>query len=269
MEQHAVPQQISAFKFKLFGNLTAKQFVTLAIPLGLAALIFFSPLPPIIRLPLSFVIAIFAFIIAIIPIGGRPADQWALAFIRAISSPTQRIWIKEKEIPEFLNMAIHPLQTERIPQEVIRMSREKLTAYLKSLPKEAKSQLDSLETLALNNIDFGYQPPAPSPTITRFTETQTQPEAPQNPNLTKPTGPPSPLIQKPQPLKITKIQKPQEVEKEVGQRPSPIIWHTQVASFGGNYNYQIALEPTGAPANQLSSQKQTMVPVPSLNLKSS
>ena len=134
MEQHPVPQHIAAFKFKLFGNLTAKQFITLAIPLSVALLIFFSPLPPIIRLPLSFVIGIFAFVVALVPIGGRSADQWTLAFIKAILSPTQRIWVKEKEIPEFLNISTSAQKEEEIPEDVKRMGKEKLVAFLKSLP---------------------------------------------------------------------------------------------------------------------------------------
>jgi len=55
MEQHPVPQHIASFEFKLFGNLTVRQFVTLAIPMGIAALIFFSNLLTIIRLPLALI----------------------------------------------------------------------------------------------------------------------------------------------------------------------------------------------------------------------
>jgi hypothetical protein len=94
MEQHPVPQHIASFEFKLFGNLTIRQFFTLAIPMSVAIIVFFSNIAPIVRMPLAGMIGIFAFFIALVPIGGRPFDKWVLAFIRAIFAPTQRIWIK-------------------------------------------------------------------------------------------------------------------------------------------------------------------------------
>jgi len=246
MEQHPVPQHIAAFKFKLFGNLTAKQFITLAIPLSVALLIFFSPLPPIIRLPLSFVIGIFAFVVALVPIGGRSADQWTLAFIKAILSPTQRIWVKEKEIPEFLNISTSAQQEEEIPEDVKRMGKEKLVAFLKSLPKESETSLDIQEQMALENIDFNYQMPI-KPQIVKFQESKTA--QPATEGKTVPFI--RPLIEKPQPLKIQQptpqIPKvPSQDFSKIGTFPPPISW-APTLTYGGNYNYEIALQ-TQAPS---------------------
>ena len=93
MEQHPVPQHIASFEFKLFGNLTVRQFVSLAIPLSFAAIIFFSNLTPIIRLPISLAFGGFGLFIALVPVGDRPFDKWFVAFIKAIASPTQKILI--------------------------------------------------------------------------------------------------------------------------------------------------------------------------------
>src|SRR3989344_4894043 len=170
MEQHPVPQHIASFQFKLFGNLTAKQFITLAIPMGIALLIFFSPLPAIIRLPLSFIIGVFSFVLSLVPLGGKSADQWAIAFFKALLSPTQRIWIKEKEIPEFLNIVVSEPSTANIPEEVKQMSRNRLLASLRSPPTKNESALDVKEQMSLSDIDFTYQPFESSPQIITFRE---------------------------------------------------------------------------------------------------
>ena len=171
MQQHSVPQNIASFKFKLFGSLTARQFFTLIIPLSLAAVLFFSGVPSLIRIPLSFAIGGFAFFIALVPVGGRPFDQWAVAFIKAVMSPTQRVWVKEKKIPEFLTMIITPpTRDQQIPEEFSSKKKEKLIAYLKTLPKENASPLDVKEEIALQDIDYSTQAaaslesPSPIPT---------------------------------------------------------------------------------------------------------
>lgn len=159
MQQHPVPQNIASFKFKLFGSLTARQFFTLIIPLSFAAVIFFSGVPSVIRIPLSLTIGGFAFFIALVPIGGRPFDKWAVAFIKAVMSPTQRVWIKEKKIPEFLTMIITPpASDQQIPEEFTSKKKERLMAYLKTLPKNNASPLDVKEEIALSDIDFAAGP---------------------------------------------------------------------------------------------------------------
>lgn len=158
MEQHPVPQHIASFQFKLFGNLTARQFITLAIPLALAAAVFFSGLAAIIRLPLALVIGLIGFFVALVPVGGRPFEKWFVAFIKAIFTPTQRIWIKETALPEFLNIVVTPTTVnEEIPQEITEQGRERLFAYLKSLPKDNESPLDTREDMAISQLNFTTQ----------------------------------------------------------------------------------------------------------------
>ena len=162
MEQHPVPQHIASFEFKLFGNMTVRQFVTLAIPMSLAAAIFFSGLPSLIRYPLSLVIGLFAFFAALVPINGRPLDKWFVSFIRAIMSPTQRVWVKEPKIPEFLSIVTAPQPTEeKIPETITTQGRERLRAYLRSLPKGTFTPLDVKEQIAVERIGLeGLSPGA-------------------------------------------------------------------------------------------------------------
>ena len=156
MEQHPVPQHIASFEFKLFGNLTVRQFISLSIPLSIAALIFFSNLTPILKYPLVGIFALLGFIAALVPIQGRPLDKWVIAFARAILSPTQRIWIKEAKVPEFLNVVVAPLaREEHIPEEVTAQGRERLLAYVRSLPKGQFTPLDVKEQISLQRLDLG------------------------------------------------------------------------------------------------------------------
>ena len=159
MEQHSVPSHIASFEFKLFGNLTIRQFFTLALPASVGGIIFFSGLPDIVRFPLSALFVGFGFLIALVPFGGRPFHKWIIAFFKAILSPTQRIWIKEAKIPEFLSVITNPLPTH--PQEVQNIderSKEKLEAYLATLPKsKTASLLDVSEQIALQNLHLDWR----------------------------------------------------------------------------------------------------------------
>src|SRR3990167_1617340 len=158
MEQHPVPSHIASFEFKLFGNLTIRQFVTLAIPASVGGIIFFSGLPDIIRFPLSALFVGFGLLIALVPFGGRPFTKWIVAFVKAILSPTQRIWIKEAKIPEYLLVITNPRPAPaQEVQNIDEKSKEKLEAYLASLPKNKETTpLDVSEQIALENLHLDW-----------------------------------------------------------------------------------------------------------------
>lgn len=133
--------------------------MTLAIPASVGGIIFFSGLPDIIRFPLSALFVGFGLLIALVPFGGRPFTKWIVAFFKAILSPTQRIWIKEQKIPEFLGVISGPLPAHaQETQNIDEKSREKLLAYLASLPKSEKTNpLDVSEQLALENLHLDWK----------------------------------------------------------------------------------------------------------------
>ncbi len=158
MEQHAVPQHIASFEFKLFGNLTIRQFVFLAIPLGVAALIFFSTMPLFIRYGLSAIIASVGAFVALVPYNGRSIDRWVVIFIKAVTSPTQRIWKKETRIPDFLKILLEePVVRKEAEKEFSNQDRQKLIEYLRSLPKGKVSPMDVRENLALERLGFSTE----------------------------------------------------------------------------------------------------------------
>ncbi|MFH1535449.1 MAG: PrgI family protein [Patescibacteria group bacterium] len=107
MEPHPVPQNVTYFQFKLVGDMTLKQFLCLAAGCGIAyaLLVFFASDFPIIAWPLIVISAGLGAGFAFLPIGSRPLDYWLAAFLKAIYSPTKRVWKKEgktyKENPLF------------------------------------------------------------------------------------------------------------------------------------------------------------------------
>ncbi len=94
MEQHAIPQNISSYQFRLVGDMTLKQFFQLAGGL-LVSLIFYSaPLVGIIKWPFVILSAILGVALAFLPLEERPLEKWIFAFFRAIYAPTEFFWKK-------------------------------------------------------------------------------------------------------------------------------------------------------------------------------
>ncbi len=173
MQQHAVPQNISSFEFKLIGEMTIKQFFTLGIGLLLAWLFYsLGFLPVYIKWPLVLTFATAGAAFAFIPINDRPLAQWFINFFKAVFAPTQRIWIKSATLPIYLA----PIAASVMPAPThFRPSRVQLEAYLSSLPTGPKSQLDIAEEKFLTQLEFntpGLQVevviPVPEPIIKPF-----------------------------------------------------------------------------------------------------
>src|SRR3990167_2723167 len=101
MEQHAIPQNISSYQFRLVGDMTLKQFFQLAGGF-LVALIFYSaPLLPIIKWPFVIVSAILGIALAFLPLEERPLERWIFAFFKAVYYPTMYFWKKTVIAPKF------------------------------------------------------------------------------------------------------------------------------------------------------------------------
>ncbi len=95
MEQHAVPQDITGFKFKLVGDMTLKQFGELAAGAILAYMFYASNWHPLLKWPFVLLFGFLGVALAFIPIEERPLDLWILNFIRAIYRPTLYVWKRD------------------------------------------------------------------------------------------------------------------------------------------------------------------------------
>ncbi len=92
IQQHPLPQDISAYRFRLIGDMTIKQFVSLGIGIVMSILFYSSPLPFFFKYPLAFVFLLLGVGAAFVPVQGRTLDTWILAFLRSIYAPTQFVW---------------------------------------------------------------------------------------------------------------------------------------------------------------------------------
>lgn len=107
MQPHPIPQNVTYFQFKLVGDMTLKQFFYLAIGVSIAYVVFLVLAKdyPFVAWPVTVISAGLGAGFAFLPIASRPLDYWLVAFLKAIYSPTKRVWKKAgknyKEDPLF------------------------------------------------------------------------------------------------------------------------------------------------------------------------
>lgn len=106
MDQHAVPQDITGFKFKLVGDMTVKQFGELAGGAILAYIFYIANWHPILKFPFVGFFALMGVALAFFPVQERPLDLWLINFFKAIYRPTVYVWkrqnmaaVKPQELP--------------------------------------------------------------------------------------------------------------------------------------------------------------------------
>jgi hypothetical protein len=94
MDAHPVPQNVTDFQFHLIGDMTLRQFLYLAIGVGIAYVTFIvlSQPAPVIAWPIIVISSLIGVAFAFLPIADRPLDHWLKAYLKAIFSPTKRAW---------------------------------------------------------------------------------------------------------------------------------------------------------------------------------
>jgi len=143
LEQHPVPQHISAYQFHLVGEMTVRQFGFLAGGCVIALLFYASPLTPFIKWPLVIFFVFIGVALAFMPLQERPLDKWIVAFIKAIFSPTQFVWEKKPQTPDIFKVVSRRAPTRK--EAPSPPDKEKLEKYLETLPTEPKSSIDVQE----------------------------------------------------------------------------------------------------------------------------
>lgn len=117
MQEHPVPQNITAYEFHLIGDMTVKQFFELLLGAGLALATYTSNLPFIFKWPIIIFSVIGGIAIAFIPIEERPLDKWVIAFFKSIYKPTKFFWKKQVKIPEVFAESTY-VQTTQVGGEI-------------------------------------------------------------------------------------------------------------------------------------------------------
>jgi hypothetical protein len=145
MREHALPQDVTNYKFHIIGNMTLKQFAEVAAGFGIAFLLYHTNLPFFLKWPLILFSAGFGALLAFVPFEERPLDQWVIVFFRALYRPTQFYWKRKSKVPApFLYKPRENSQNNISELDLTPVRRQRVKEYLRSV--ETPEELDSLET---------------------------------------------------------------------------------------------------------------------------
>jgi len=116
-QQHAIPQQISSYQFRLVGDMTLKQFFQLAGGALVSLLFYAAPLPALIKWPFIVFFALLGVALAFLPFEERPLEKWIVAFFRSVYSPTLFYWRKAQVPAVFFQEEAAPTGLAPAPQK--------------------------------------------------------------------------------------------------------------------------------------------------------
>lgn len=165
MQEHALPQDVTGYKFHIIGNMTLKQFGEVAAGCIVGFLLYQTNLYPFIKIPLVVLAGAAGAMVAFVPIEERPLDQWITAFFRALYRPTQYYWKRMVKIPEpFLYEPRATLRTVVADVDLTPARRQRVKDYLRSIDKETETadQLDQYTEQRMNEVigQFGTVQPS-------------------------------------------------------------------------------------------------------------
>ncbi|NCN87498.1 MAG: hypothetical protein GW941_01230 [Candidatus Pacebacteria bacterium] len=134
MKEHAIPQDITGYKFHIVGNMTLKQFAEIAVGFVIAFFIFKTNLFAPIKYILVILSASTGAALAFLPIEERPLDHWFSTFFKVLYKPTKFYWKKKSKIPEAFTYQVN--KDVKNQGEAIDLSpqrRQRISEYLQSV----------------------------------------------------------------------------------------------------------------------------------------
>ena len=147
MEQHAIPQQISSYEFKLVGEMTLKQFLKAAAGIVLALLINSTKLIILVKWPLMLIFGGVGILFAFVPFEDRPLEVWVKAFIESIYNPTIYIY-KKKSTDNWLDLDL----SKNISSDVKTVSVKKSTTSSEMENVMKRSGMKLSDYLQVNSL---------------------------------------------------------------------------------------------------------------------
>lgn len=151
MREHAIPQDVTGYRFHIIGSMTLKQFAEVGAGVIVGVLIYTTNLPAIIKWPMICIVVGLGAAAAFVPLEERPFDHWIVTFFKVLYKPTKFFWKRQSKVPEaFLFNA--NVATQNTPSELdLRPARrERIKEYLTSV--EPLPQLNQLDTNELNRL---------------------------------------------------------------------------------------------------------------------
>ena len=163
MDQHPIPQDVTGFQFKLIGSMTVKQFGYVAVGVVAAVILYYLPLNSfcgvIIKILFIPMFGASGFIIAFVPVEGRPIDVMACNFTKGLFSPNQYVYHKMGRKFRFSTITttkIQPATVEQKPvipqkQQMADKREQQLRAILLSSHNNVQNDLDKKEVAYLKS----------------------------------------------------------------------------------------------------------------------
>ena len=163
MQQHMIPQDVTGYKFNLFGILNLRQFLELIIPIILAYFIYWVGLPLIVGAPIIGVLVLYGVLAAFVPINDKSISFWASTFFQQLYAPTKFYWRRSANIPAFLlSTEDHPPidQATAAAQDsllaVAQQPRINSGDYFQTIGEEAIDPLEAGQDEYVNELLSGY-----------------------------------------------------------------------------------------------------------------
>jgi len=165
MEQHPIPQDVTGFQFKLIGSMTIKQFAYVATGVILAVILYYLPL----KTPFGILFKIFfiplfgssGFLIAFLPVEGRPVDIMAANFVKSLFTPNQYVYHKREKIFSFTQITTQSRQTKQnfaTPNIKRQINKEReLQMIIQNVHGQTHTKLDDKETDFLKKFSDSTQ----------------------------------------------------------------------------------------------------------------
>jgi hypothetical protein len=184
MNQHAVPQNVTGYQFRLIGDMTIQQFIYLSIGIGAAIFFYYTNLFSIIKWFFILMSALMGFAVAFMPLEERPLDQWIVNYIKAIYKPTRFIWRKNPSTPAYFTYSASTTILPQDSQEVARAAalrrQQGLRSFLVTLPSDQQETIDQTEKSSISSIEALFSAssgtPSPAPIVTQYIPQTIAPE---------------------------------------------------------------------------------------------
>lgn len=244
MEQHAVPQDITGFKFKLVGDMTLKQFGELAAGAIVAYMFYASSWHPFLKWPFVLLFGFFGVALAFIPIEERPLDLWILNFFRAIYHPTLYVWKRSSGGTDLSMTTKPPVQKPVVSVEPTEEADLGLTPWpfedkkdIKEKKEESEPTKDKVETTEIEPqiSETESTPPVSQQFSSSVADTAKQTAAPSpvvSVGSAQPSTPPPLSVEELQKLreqKITELEKTKQKLQEATREAKEQAYQRQVA----------------------------------------
>ncbi len=244
MEAHPIPQNVTAFEFRLVGDMTLKQFLYLSAGLGTSYLIFVFLLPTLgfAAGPLIVIFAVLGVAFAFMPIADRPLDYWLKAFLKAVYSPTQLSWSKNKH--SWQEEALFSKRGIIISQVIASLEASTLPVITKiTLPSSTTTSTPARPTPATRGEQASFIPSA-TPMVAPV------------PVSVPPVAPVSQSVTKAEPVKVVPVSKVRT--SQLVLTTSPNVINGVVTDSVGNYLEGVVViiyDKTGLPVRALKTNK--------------